>query len=653
MPFLPYSTVPRGIGACITPKPKAISNVYPRGGLVTGTGTGTGTGPTPPPNPPIVNILTFVLSPGITVTWNNTGGAVTSPYSVVLRGNSFSPPTTILDSTTTASTSYTSGVTTTYDFYYYYTITGTNADGSSSASTSILQAPSLPPSIAFSSFSFGGVQGSTSAAPTWNWTNSGGVPVTNQYFLYSDTFSPPTTLVASGSLGATAVTFAYGGATVDGNYYALNINATNTGGSSSFTNIQQNNRVPPVLTFSSFSFGGVQGSTTAAPTWNWTRTGGILATQTYVLYSDASNPPSTVIASGSLGASDLTFTYGGATVDGNYYTMEVTGTNTGGSSSFNNTQVNNRVAPDITFSSFAFAGTIGGVSATPTWNWTLSGGAVATMSFTLYADATPSPTSVVASGTLSTTATSYAYTGATVADYYYRLAVSVVNTGGADSFDDTDRQNLRPPAITFASFSWTGGQGLTTAAPEWTWTSTGGAPASYQVRLLERVFGVPPYVLIDTQTPSGTALSYLYSGAVQQDYEYEARVTAFNPSGSSNFNNAQQNLLLSPNPVETAFAWDGVDGSGYYTQPHWYWTNTGGKNLIGQSYVIYGDASNPPTTVVDVGSLSTTDTDFQWNVATTPNDYYQFVLTQTNTASIAGGGPNGIMNSTIQQSTPA
>lgn len=554
MPHLPYSTIPRGIGACITPKPKAISNVYPRGGFVdVGTGTGTGTGPTPPPNPPIVSILTFVLSPGITVTWNNTGGAVTSPYSVVLYGDAFSPPTTIRDSTTTASTTYTSGVTTTYDFFYYYTITGTNADGSSSASTSILQAPSQAPSLLFSSFSFGGVQGSTTAAPTWNWTNTGGVPVT----------------------------------------------------------------------------------------------------QTYVLYSDATNPPSTVIASGSLGPTDLTFVYGGATVDGNYYTMEVTATNTGGSSSFNNTQVNNRVPPVITFSSFAFAGTIGGVSATPTWNWTLSGGAVATMSFTLYADATPSPTSVVASGTLSTTATSYAYTGATVADYYYRLVVSVVNTGGSDSFDDTNRQNLRPPVIAFASFSWTGGQGLTTAAPEWTWTSTGGAPASYQVRLLERVFGVPPYVLIDTQTPSGTTLSYLYSGAVQQDYEYEARVTAFNSSGSSNFNNAQQNLLLSPNPVETAFAWDGVDGSGYYTQPHWYWTNTGGKNLIGQSYVIYGDASNPPTTVVDVGSLSTTDTDFQWNVATTPNDYYQFVLTQTNTASVAGGGPNGTMNSIIQQSTPA
>jgi hypothetical protein len=167
---------------------------------------------------------------------------------------------------------------------------------------------------------------------------------------------------------------------------------------------------------------------------------------------------------------------------------------------------------------------------------------------------------------------------------------------------------------------------------------------------LERVFGVPPYVLIDNQGLAGSSTFFRYTGAVQQDYEYQVRITANNASGSSNFTNAQQNLLLSPDPTEvpSSFTWDGVVG-GYLTLPHWFWTNDGGGNLTDQTWEIYGDASNPPTTLLDFGTLSTSDTSYRWEGTTTPDDYYQLVVTQTNTASVAGGGPTGILFSTIQQ----
>jgi hypothetical protein len=94
-----------------------------------------------------------------------------------------------------------------------------------------------------------------------------------------------------------------------------------------------------------------------------------------------------------------------------------------------------------------------------------------------------------------------------------------------------------------------------------------------------------------------------------------------------------------------------VAGSPSYTNlPHWYWVNNGGGNLTDQTWEIYGDASNPPTTLLDFGTLLTTETDYQWGGTTTPDDYYQFVLTQTNTAT--GGVNTGVMTSSIQQSLP-
>lgn len=651
MPYLPHSTIPRGIGACITPKPKALSNVYPRNGVSsfggnTGTGTGTGTG-----NPPVVSIQTFVLSPGITVTWTNTGGPVVMPYAfaVTLYGDPFSPPTTILDSTTTTSLTYTSSVGTNYDYYYYYTVTGTNADGSSSDSTSILQAPSLQPTLVLTSFYFSGIQGSLASEPTWNWFNTGGAAVTQTYTLYSDTFSPPTTVIDSGFLGPTSTDYHYFGATVDGNYYALSVVATNTGGSGSFYDEEQNNRAAPVLTYLASYFDGTHGSTSALPTWVWNLSGGELATQSYTLYGDASNPPTTVLASGFLSTTAFTYAYSGATVLDYYYKLVVTGTNTGGTSSFNDAIQNLPYPPIISFTSFSWLGTLGSISASPQWTWSFSGGAVVSLSFVLYDDNFDPPTSVIAAGSLSSSDTTYNYTGTTVANDYYRLVVTATNSGGSDYFTNTQR-NLAAPSIALASFSWTGGQGLTTSAPQWTWTSTGGAVASYNVRLLERVMSTPPYVLIANQTLSGSALSYLYSGATQQDYEYQVRVTAFNATGNSNFIDTEQNLLLSPNPVFTSFAWDGTDGSGYSTLPHWYWTNTGGGNLISQNWMLYGGSTNPPTTYLDSGTLLATDTDYQWGGTTVPMDYYQFVLQQTNTASAGGGGPNGVVYSAVVQS---
>lgn len=93
--------------------------------------------------------------------------------------------------------------------------------------------------------------------------------------------------------------------------------------------------------------------------------------------------------------------------------------------------------PTATLVSFSFAGVQGLTSAQPTWTWAYGGGAATSYSWTVFGDASATPTTVLVSGT--TSITSYVYTGATVSNFYYKITVSATNATATASFSDTQR----------------------------------------------------------------------------------------------------------------------------------------------------------------------------------------------------------------------
>ena len=398
-----------------------------------------------------------------------------------------------------------------------------------------------------SSFSWVGGIGTLTAQPTWIWTTAStsspvSVPDTLTYQLYADASATPTTLILSGSLTAgygntPATTLSFTGATLLNKYYKFNLYCN---GTLSFTNTQQNlsSLTVPRLSLSSFIWAGGQGTNTATPKWTWTNLGGAADSITASIYGDASATPTTLLTTLSGDNTLLTLGYLGATVGNYYYKIIVNASNGIGSSApITDTEQNIQVAPTAALSSFTFDGTQGGTTSYPHWYWSYGGGPIDTYAWTVYGDASSTPTTVLASGTSSIT--DYQYVGATIGGYYYKLSVAATNVTGSGSFTDT-RLNLNAPGVSItASGIGTG----TAAAPYVTaFTNYGAAyaPASLAFKLYVSKASVDPgtaptgynLVVTSTITPSGSD-SYTYSGTTVIGKYYRYICTATNAAGST------------------------------------------------------------------------------------------------------------------------
>lgn len=407
-----------------------------------------------------------------------------------------------------------------------------------------LQFGSDPPVLEFTAFSWAGTQGGVLAAPTWTWKSTSAPASLLKYSILQNgtLILGPLTIAANSTTVSTSTLPTIGGYT-----YQIVLVATNAGGSSTFTSTAQYNS-DTTATFSSFSWAGGIGTLTAQPTWTWTVASSTTppstpATLTFQLFADTSATPTTLISSGSLPAgygvpSTLSYVFSGATLLNRYYKLNLT---CNGVLSFTNTQQNlsSLTLPVITPESFVWTGTVGSTSAAPKWTWLSTGGVADSITASIYGDASATPTTLLTTGSGGNSFLTLDYTGATVANYYYKITVNAENgIGNATPVSDTQQNVLAAPTATLATSGFDGTQGGTSSLPYWTWTYGGGTPASYAWTVYGDTSATPTTVL-DSGTSSIT--SYQYTGVTVNGYYYKLSVTAMNAGGSGSFSDTLNN----------------------------------------------------------------------------------------------------------------
>jgi hypothetical protein len=219
-------------------------------------------------------------------------------------------------------------------------------------------------------------------------------------------------------------------------------------------------------------------------------------------------------------------------------------------SSFVSQQYNQTPAPPVlAFQSFSWQGGAGTLHPQPNWTFSQTGGTpsslTATLTYSATLNGTYNPVDIAA---LANDATTYTYTGASSLpiDYYYKVLIEGSNLGGSSSFTDTQWNHVPvAPNIAFASFSWQGIRGSTTASPRWVFTNSGDAPTLLTALLESSVTSGGALTFVENPTLSNSALSYTYAGATVQDLYYKVTITATNAVGTSSFSNVEQNLFQS------------------------------------------------------------------------------------------------------------
>jgi hypothetical protein len=346
------------------------------------------------------------------------------------------------------------------------------------------------------------------------------------------------------------------------------------------------------------------------------------------------------IASGSLGGAVTTIGTAATTAVGYQFQLVLVASNAGGSATFTSDAVYNSNASASPYS-FAWAGGVGTLTAQPTWVWTIisSSNPVSvpdTLTYQLYADTSATPTTLIGSGSLAagygiTPATSFAFTGATLLNRYYKLNLYC---NGVLSFTDTEWNvsSLTVPRFTLASFQWVGGQGSTSSTPKWTWVSAGGQPDTITATIYGDASATPTTQVL-TQTGDSTFLTLGYLGSTPGNYYYKIIITGTNGIGTSTpLTDTEQNVVVAPTVTLSSFTFDGSLGS-TTAYPHWTWAY-GGGSITSYSWTVYGSTSYEPTTVLDSGTSSITG--YQFVGATVAGYYYRIVVAPSN----AGGTAN-------------
>ena len=349
------------------------------------------------------------------LTWSNSGGTVES-YTLNLLSGSTAALGTSLSITPPAvgDTSYTYVGATVTDTYYSFLLVATNVTNSSTLTQPTAIRNRAAPNLTSGVLTFNGTLGTTSAAPRLTWSNSGGTVESYTLNLLSGSTSALGTSLSLTPPAVGDTSYTYAGATVNDTFYSFLLVATNVTNSSTLTQPTAiRNRAAPVITLTSFTFGGTAGSTSAAPTLVWSSTGGAVESYALVVYGDANSTPTTVLSSTPPASGDLSYAYPGSTVASFYYQMVLTATNVTSPTSVITTSVILNLSPPIlSQTSFVFAGTKGSINANPTLTWSNSGGAVVSYTLTLKNGATSPPgTSVTLTPPASgATTTNYVYT---------------------------------------------------------------------------------------------------------------------------------------------------------------------------------------------------------------------------------------------------
>jgi hypothetical protein len=269
-------------------------------------------------------------------------------------------------------------------------------------------------------------------------------------------------------------------------------------------------------------------------------TGGVPTTTTVSLYGDANKTPTTLLETTTGDSTLLGYTYRGATVGNYYYQVSINASNAVGSSlTIIDTEKNILIPPTATLSSFAFDSTPGTDPSYPHWYWAYGGGTPTSYSWTVYGDASASPTTVLASGT--TSITDYQYTGATVAGYSFKLTVSAINAGGTGTFSDT-RVNQAAPGVSITAQSIGTGTSAAPSVTAYTGYANSQPLTSVTFALYQSKTSTDPgtlpsggYTLINTYTNSSPVSSETrtFSGTTILTRYYRYLVTAVNSVGST------------------------------------------------------------------------------------------------------------------------
>ena len=349
------------------------------------------------------------------LTWSNSGGTIESYTLTLLSGSTASLGTSLsLTPPAVGDTSYTYVGATTNDTYYSFLLVATNVTNSSTLSQPTAKRNRAAPSLTSGVLTFDGTLGGSSANPKLTWSNSGGAVESYTLNLLSGSTASLGTSLSLTPPATGDTSYTYVGATITDTYYSFLLVATNVTNSSTLSQPTAiRNRAAPVITLTSFTFGGTAGSTSAAPTLVWSSTGGAVESYALVVYGDANSTPTTVLSSTPPASGDLSYAYPGSTVASFYYKMVLTATNvTSPTSVITTSVILNLSPPSLSEISFAFAGTLGSINANPTLTWSNSGGTVVSYTLTLKNGATSPPgTSVTLTPPASgATTTNYVYT---------------------------------------------------------------------------------------------------------------------------------------------------------------------------------------------------------------------------------------------------
>lgn len=435
--------------------------------------------------------FTYVVGTAIsTLTPTNTGGAVSSCAS------SPTLPTGLSLSSTCVLTGTPSAVTAAAN----YTITGTNANGSSSATINI-KVNDAPPSIDYipTSYSFTYTKGTAIAALTPN--NHGGT-------ITSCTASPALPAGLSIASGTCSITGTPAGVQASTTY---SITASNSGGSSSATITITVNDVEPTISYSGSPYAYTVNTT--IPTITPTVTGGAVTSCT----ASPGLP-------GGLTLSSACVINGTPTVVTPATNYTITATNSGGSASTTISFQVKDIPPTLSYTGSPFTYTQG--VAITTLTPTTGGGAITgcSSSPTLPAGLTLSSTCVV-SGTPSVTSSSTSYT------------ITATNSGGSASASISITINPGPPVLSYSGspYNFLKGSAISTVNP----INGGGAITSCSASP-----GLPAglslsstCIITGTPTTASTAANYTITGT--------------NVNGSSS---AVINITVSDTPPSIGFS---------------------------------------------------------------------------------------------------
>jgi hypothetical protein len=287
----------------------------------------------------------------------------------------------------------------------------------------------------------------------------------------------------------------------------------------------------PLLVFGSLVFDvtGTVGGTPAKPKLTWSNSGGAVESYTLNLLSGSTAALGTSLSLTPPAAGDTSYTYTGATVTDTYYSFALTGTNSRNSSTLSQpTPIRNRAAPSLTSGVLTFDGTLGSTSAAPKLTWSNSGGTVESYTLNLLSGSTSALGTSLSITPPAVGDTSYTYAGATVNDTFYSFLLVATNVTGSSTLSQpTAKRNRAAPNLTSGVLIFNGTLGSTSAAPNLTWSNSGGTVESYTLNLLSGSTDALGNSLSLTPPAVGDT-SYTYVGATVNDTFYSFLLVATN-----------------------------------------------------------------------------------------------------------------------------